>query len=318
MSRTIAELTPGQILHLNETVSDVLSIVPYIYLGQDESGNCLILRQYAAVQKRMHSSNVAVYDGCEADVWLEDEGAGYLSRFDAATRAALVSTQIKYNDPSLGDIATIARRCFLLSYTNMGYATTPDEGMSFLSALMTAAGTTTADTARIPYNEAHTAVSAWLRSASSETQFRYVFTYGNANSNNATLSGLWLRPALSVAPATIVSDETEDTIYLLPDPGKLYREVGATIYMGESADRPAKAKLIIDLTNLTDVELYVSNNAKDAAPVWVAAQNGAVVDLPNTAKETANWQLGVKVYGRSGGKGIIAEPALIVYKEATT
>ena len=318
MSRTIAELTPGQILHLNETVSDVLSIVPYIYLGQDESGNCLILRQYAAVQKRMHSSNVAVYDGCEADVWLEDEYAGYLSRFDAATRAALVSTQIKYNDPSLGDVATIARRCFLLSFTNMGYATTPDEGMSFLSALMTAAGTTNETTARITYNEAQTTVNAWMRSAFSETQFRVVFTGGSAGSFNATSTGTWLRPALSVAPATIVSDETEDTIYLLPDPGKLYREVGATIYIGESADRPTKAKLIIDLTNLTDVELYVSNNAKDAAPVWVEAQNGAVVDLPNTAKETANWQLGVKVYGRSGGKGIIAEPALIVYKEATT
>lgn len=318
MSRTIAELTPGQILHLNETVSDVLSIVPYIYLGQDESGNCLILRQYAAIAKRMHSSNVAVYDGCEADAWLEDEDTGYLSRFDAATRAALVSTQIKYNDPSLGDIATIARRCFLLSYTNLGYATTPDEGMSFLSALMAAAGTTKESTARITYNEAQTAVNAWMRSAYSETQFRAVAAGGGANSGVAANAGYWLRPALSVAPATIVSDETEDTIYLLPDPDKLYREVGATIYMGESADRPAKAKLLIDLTNLTDVELYVSNNAKDTAPVWVAAQNGAVVDLPNTAKETENWQLGVKVYGRSGGKGIIGEPALIVYKEATT
>lgn len=318
MSRTIADLTPGQILYLNETVSDVLSIVPFIYLGQDESGNCIILRQYAAVQKRMHSSNVAVYDGCEADRWLEDEDAGYLSRFDAATNAAMVSTQIKHNDPSLGGVATIARRCFLLSYTNLGYATTPDEGMSFLSALMTAAGTTNANTARITYNEAQTAVNAWMRSAFSETQFRYVSTSGSAVSSSATSTGYWLRPALSVAPATIVSDETEDTIYLLPDPDKLYREVGAAIYMGESIDRPAKAKLLIDLTNMTDVELYVSNNAKDAAPVWVAAQNGAVADLTNAVKETENWQLGVKVYGRSGGKGIIGEPALIVYKEATT
>ena len=318
MSRTIADITPGQILHLNETVSDVLSVVPYIYLGQDESGNCLILRQYAAVAKRMHRSNVAVYDGCEADLWLEDAEAGYLSRFDAATRAALVSTQIKYNDPSLGDVATIARRCFLLSYTNFGYATTPDEGMSFLPALMTAAGTTNANTARITYNEAKTTVDAWMRSASSETQFRHVGTNGVAFSFIASNAGRWLRPALSVLPATIVSDETEDTIYLLPDPDKLYREVGATIYMGESIDRPAKAKILIDLTNLTDVEMYVSNNAKDAAPVWVAAQNGEVAELTNTEKETDNWQLGVKVYGRSGGKGIIGEPALIVYKEATT
>lgn len=315
MSRTIADLTPGQILYLNETVSDVLSIVPFIYLGQDESGNCLILRQYAAIQKRMHSSNVAIYDGCEADLWLEDEEAGYLSRFDEATRAALVSTQIKYNDPSLGDIATIARRCFLLSYTNLGYATTPDEGMSFLAALKAATGATTDNNARITYNEAQTAVNAWMRSAYSETQFRRVDAYGYANSNNASNTGYWLRPALSVAPATIVSDETEDTIYLLPDPDKLYREVGATIYMGESAERPAKAKILIDLTNLTDVELYVSNNAKDADPVWVPVQNGEVAELINTAKETENWQLGVKVYGRSGGRGVIGEPALIVYKE---
>lgn len=318
MPRTIADLTPGQILYLNETVNDALSIVPHIYLGQDECGNCIILRQYAAVTKRMHRSDVAIYDGCEADLWLEDEDTGYLSRFDAATRAAMVSTQIKYNDPSLGGIATIARRCFLLSYTNLGYATTPDEGKSFLDALKTAAGTTDANTARITYSEANTAVGAWMRSALSETKFRGVNTNGVAYSISASLTGYWLRPALSVAPATIVSDETEDTIYLLPDPDKLYREVGATIYMGESADRPAKAKILIDLTNLTDVELYVSNNAKDAAPVWVAAQNGAVVDLPNTTKETDNWQLGVKVYGRSGGKGIIGEPALIVYKEAAT
>lgn len=317
MSRTIADLTPGQILYLNETVDGVLSICPFIYLGLDESGNCIIRRQYAAIMKRMNATNVAVYDGCEADVWLEDEDTGYLSRFDAATRAAFVSTQIKYSDPSLGDIATIARRCFLLSYTNLGYATTPDEGVSFLPALMTAAGTTNANTARIIYNEAQAAVYAWMRSAASESQFRYVYSYGNAGSVSASYASCWLCPALSVAPAAIVSDDTEDTIYLLPDPDKLYREVGATIYMGESTERPAKARVMTDLTNLTDVELYISNNAKDAAPVWTAAQNGEVTTLTNAAKETDNWQLGVKVYGRSGGRGTIGEPVMIVYKEAT-
>lgn len=81
MSRTIAELTAGEKVYLDETIDGVLSHVPYIYLGQGESGNCIILREVAAIAKRMHSSNVAVYDGCEADLWLEDEESGYLSRF---------------------------------------------------------------------------------------------------------------------------------------------------------------------------------------------------------------------------------------------
>ena len=165
MSRTIAELTAGEKVYLDETIDGVLSHVPYIYLGQDDSGNCIILREAVAIQKRMHSANVAVYDGCEADVWLEDEDAGYLSRFDAATRAALVSTQIKCNSITTGEIGVIARRCFLLSYTELGYATTPDEGVSYLAALQTATGKT-GNNARIAYNSAAAAVGWWLRSAS--------------------------------------------------------------------------------------------------------------------------------------------------------
>ena len=63
MSRTISQLTPGTMVYVDETVSGVLSHVPYIYLGLDESGNARLLRQYAAVSKRMHSSNVASYSG---------------------------------------------------------------------------------------------------------------------------------------------------------------------------------------------------------------------------------------------------------------
>ena len=245
MPRTIADLTAGQIIYLDETIDGVLSHVPYIYLGQDESGNCIILREAVAIQKRMHSANVAVYDGCEADVWLEDEDAGYLSRFDAATRAALVSTQIKCNSITTGEIGVIARRCFLLSYTELGYATTPDEGVSYLAALQTAIGKT-GNNARIAYNSAAAAVSWWLRSAISETQFRYVSTNGSASSRNATVTSFWLRPALSVAPATIVSDEGEDTIYLLPDSAKTYREVDAVVYVGSSDKRPKRARALVE------------------------------------------------------------------------
>ena len=314
MSRTIAELTAGEKVYLDETIDGVLSHVPYIYLGQDDSGNCIILREAVAIQKRMHSSNVAVYDGCEADVWLEDEDAGYLSRFDAATRAALVSTQIKCNSITTGEIGVIARRCFLLSYTELGYATTPDEGVSYLAALQTATGKT-GNNARIAYNSAAAAVNRWLRSANSETQFRCVNAGGNAGSNNATNAGYWLRPALSVAPATLVSDGTEDTIYLLPDSAKTYREVDAVVHVGSSDKRPKRAKVLVKAANCTDLQLWVSNNAKDDNPTWVSVANGGTAELSNTAKITDAWELGVKIYATSGGRAEIGEPVVIVEME---
>ena len=314
MSRTIAELTAGQTVYLDETVNGTVEHVPYFYLGQDESGNCIILRQYAAAQKRMHSTNEAVYDGCEADIWLENEETGFLSRFDTATKMTLVSTQIKCNNIATGEIAILARRCFLLSYTEEGYATTattPDEGPSYFAALETATGLT-GNRARTVYNEALTIVYAWLRSAASESQFRCVHSSGTAVIIDASIISYWLRPALSVAPGTIVSDETEDTIYLLPDAEKTYREIDATILLGSSILRPKQAKIVLEATNCTMLQLEISNNARDANPVWVSIENGGIAELTNQAKESENWELGVRVYAQSGGKAVVSEPVVII------
>lgn len=315
MSRTIADLTAGTIIYLDETVDGTLSHVPFIYLGQDDSGNCRILRQYAAVAQKMNSTNETTYDGCLADTWLNNETDGYLSRFDGATRLSFVATQIKINSISTSTVGTIARRCFLLSESEVGNTTTPDKGTSILDVLKTVANTTNANTARIAYNESLSAVNWWLRSAASETQFRLVDYNGYVNSNYATVA-IWLRPALSVAPATIVSDQGEDTIYLLPDSSKLYREIDATIYCGSSTARPKKARAIVPATNCSLFELQISNNAKDDTPVWISAQNNVAVDLSNTTKTTTDWELGVKIYAQSSGKALIGEPVVIVETES--
>lgn len=315
MSRTIADLSGGTIVYLDETVEGTLSHVPFIYLGKDESGNCILLRQYAAIMKRMHATNEAVYDGCEADLYLEDEETGYLSRFDEATRMALVATQIKCNNIASSEVVSIARRCFLLSYTELGYATEPDEGASFLEALKTATGQTNANTARVCYNELLVTVYWWMRSAASGSQFRSVSAYGYALSGNASVASNWLRPALAVSPDTIVSSDTEDTIYLLPDPAKTYREVDATINIGTSAKRPSKVRVMVSAENCSTLELKVSNNAKDTSPVWVEVENGGVADLPNETKETENWEIGVHIYARSNGKAVIGEPVILAVTE---
>ncbi len=320
MSRTISQLTAGTKVYVDETVSGVTNHVPYIYLGLDEGGNARLLRQYAAIQKRMHSSNVASYSGCEADVWLEDEENGFLSRFDAETIDALRNTSISYTDYNQsGDgtvqLLTIARRCFLLSYTEEGWSATAagSEGQSYLDALKTFTGETGDNAARIGYNESGTAVNVWMRSAYSATSFRYVYNNGNAYSSYASDTGYWLRPALSIAPATSVSDEGADAIFLLPEGRRTYWGIEAVVSLGESEARPAKAKLIIDKSDgVYETTYHVCNNLQDTTPTWVECEDGGVCALAET-KTGDDWELGVKISVKaSGPKESVGEPALIV------
>ena len=317
MPQAITTLDAGTSVWVDEYIDSVQTPTEYIYLGTSSTGTAVLLRKEAAVQKRMHSENIGSYRECEADLWLENEETGFLSRFNEATRNALESTEIKYADGVDGTVLSIARRCYLLSYTECGFATEPDEGTSYLSALMTANNTTAASAARVCYNSASTAVYWWLRSASSSAQFRHVYTNGDAGTYNAAYTSNWVRPALSVAAATLVSDGTEETIYLLPDENKTYREASATVIIGTSAKRPKEAKLVVDVQNATETKFEVSNNAGDAEPVWVELENGgASIALENTAKETDNWTLGVKMYAKSGGKAKIGEPILVVLTDA--
>ena len=317
-SRYISQLTPGCAVYVDENGVHT----PYIYLGLDGSGNARLLRHYAVVAKRMHSANVAHYDGCEADLWMENEQTGFLSRFDAATINALEPTTICMSDYTLNEGGTveypeITRRCMALSYKELGYGGSETD-VSFLAALQTYYDTTNANTARIGRSSDETAVFWWMRSGYSASQFRSVYAVGAADSSNATFGGYWQRPAISVAPATIVSDEGADSIFLLPEGRRTYWEIQATALLGSSAQRPKKAKLMIAETSITEATYQVSNNAKDANPVWVNCQNGGVCDLANTSKETTDYELGVKINAKASVyNGRVGEPVLIVEKEGS-
>lgn len=317
MSRTIADLTPGTVVWVDETISGVTEHTPYYYLGLDESGNARLLRQYAAVAKRMHSSNVASYDGCEADLWLEDETSGFLSRFDAATLAALNNTSIKYvdyNQSGTAQVISIARRCFLLSYSEEGYGNDPagNEGQSYLDALKAATGKTDANQARIGYQANGTAVYVCMRSAFSAAYFRGVNSGGSASSLAATYGSSWLRPALSVAPATSVSDAGADAIFLLPDGRKTYWGIEATMSLGKTAKRPKQCKLTVPHDSFTVLSAQVCNNYGDATPTWINCADGGVAQL-GTTKTAQDWELGVKIHAEAPAAGrTIGEPSMIV------
>lgn len=316
MSRTISELTPGTKIYYDVTKDGETKPWEFIVLGPSEQGNSvLIMFALCFIQKRMAATNVAEYNECEADVFLDGD---FLSTyFDDKFIAALTPTQIKCYSIAAAATQTLARKCFLPSYTELGWTSTNNEGASYLPALQTWSNST-GNAARVAYNSAGAAQWWWVRSANSGSQFRFVNTDGNAGSYNASGTGSWLRPVLSVANATIVSDQGEETIYILPDENKLYREAEATLYLGSSAKRPKKVRLLTDVENATEQVWKVSNNAKDESPTWVTTAEDGTAELTNTTKTTDNWELGVHVYVKSGGKAVVQEPILLVETEDAT
>ena len=317
MSRTISELTPGTKVYYDVTRDGETKPWEFIVLGASEQGNSvLIMSALCFMAKRMNATEVAEYNGCEADAFLD--GDFLTTYFDEKFIAALTPTQIKCYSIAAAATQTFARKCFLPSYTELGWTSANDEGASYLPALKTWSNNTNDNAARVAYNTAGAARWWWVRSACSDSQFWYVHNTGVTFGYVATTPNIWLRPVLSVANATIVSDQGEETIYILPDPDKLYREAEATLFLGSSVKRPKKVRLLTDVENATEQVWKVSNNAKDESPVWVTAAADGTAELTSTTKTTDNWELGVHVYVKSGGKAIVQEPILLVETEEAT
>ena len=299
-------------LYYDETIGGVKTTVRYLPLRKDADG-VVLLRDTVLDGRRINATNDATYIGSEMDRWLNGVAAGYLSYFDDKMRAAIIPTTIKVKPPDTDTVQEIARSVYLLSESEVGSGTVA-EGDSMLDALKAHKGVTDANKARIALNSAGTASDWWLRSAGSASQMRYVGSDGGVSSYGAS-SSRCPRPAFKVANATMVSDGTEDSIYILPDSGRLYREMQFTAYCGQTDKRPKKARVQVDITNATTYDMYVSNNAKDANPTWVACVPDQVVALGNATKETDKWEIGVKVYAQSGGRATCSEPVVIVETE---
>ena len=303
MSRTLGQLDLGTPVWIAE--NNVMH--EYVLMSKDSSG-CIMLRANAVEARRMNPTNVAVYEGSEMDSWLTDDQTGFLSRFDAATLAAIVSrTRPTY---SYGDTEChyISRRAFLLTQGEL-FLSTPtalEPLKNITSSLMIWKGANDSFAARISLNEELLAVSWWLSSPGSATNFFYVNTSGTSSTRSATDANYWARPALNVSADTIVSDEGADPIYLLPSGG--YREVSFRGKVGEDTNRPSVAVVEYNAVNLYDVVVEVCNNYGDASPVWMPCTSGQQVTLANNSKQTETWQVGVRCYGKSQSYGYFDEP----------
>lgn len=300
MSRTIQDLLGGTTISVKEDDA----WVEYIKLYSDSQGT-VILRNDALAAQRMNSTNVGTYNGCLVDTWLENSEDGFLTRFDSTMQTALVARSISTYVTGDTEPSYINRRAFLLSAGELGGSSNACEVESTsLPWLMINKNTSDGNTARKSYYNG-SAVNWWLRSPYSASAFYYVVSNGNISNYNAA-SNNSVRPALNVENSTPVSDEGADIIYVLPDAE--YREVDFTVKLKETNIRPGHALATYNATNLTNVAVYLTNNLGDASPVWYEATSQQEIALPNTSKETENWQLGIRCYGRSTGLGSFTEP----------
>lgn len=312
MARPISEIELTEVLHYTEIINGVTQTVAYWPIRKDADGVVLLRKNVLDEQRSMNATNESTYIASLMDTWLNDTTSGYLSYFDEKMRACIIPSTIKIKPYSSDVVTEIARQVYLLSeseVTNGGL-----EGESILPMLKVHSGQTSDNDARKAYNLTGSASSWWLRSAVSTKQFRRVLSNGDVYSSDAIL-GAPARPVFKVANNTLVSDKTEDTIYILPDASKPYRELSFTAFLGSAAKRPKRAKVQVSFTGASAQTIQISNNAKDANPAWVTCEPDQVVELPNAEKTTDLWELGVKIYAKGEGRVICGEPVAIV-KEA--
>lgn len=309
MARPISEIELTEVLHYEETINGKTQTVAYWPIRKDADGVVLLRKNVLDEQRKMNATAEATYISSLMDVWLNDETAGYLSYFDEKMRACIIPSSIKIKPYNSDTVTEIARQVYLLSKDEV--TTGGVEGDSILPMLKAHSGKETDNDARQAYNTAGVSKNWWLRNAVSTGQFQFIISngvlaYTNANTNAS------VRPVFKVANNTMVSDASADIIYILPDASKPYRELSFTAFLGSAAKRPKRAKVQVSFAGATAQIIQISNNAKDANPAWVPCNVDRVVELPNTSKETALWELGVKISAQGEGKVMCGEPVVIV------
>ncbi len=312
MARPIGEIALTETLHYEETIGGKTQTVAYWPIRKDADGVVLLRQNVLDEQRKMNATNEATYIGSLMDVWLNDETAGYLSYFDEKMRACIIPSSIKIKPYNSDVVTEIARQAYLLSESEV--STGGAEGDSILPMLKTHTGETNDNNARKATNSVGVLKNWWLRNATSATQFQFILSNGAVSYTNADKDSS-VRPVFKVANATLVSDASADTIYILPDASKPYRELSFTAFLGGSAKRPKRAKVQVSITGASAQTIQISNNAKDATPAWVACEPDQVVELPNTVKTTELWELGVKISAQGEGRVTCGEPVAIVETE---
>jgi len=115
----LSDLPAGTLVGLEESGA----VVPFLVAGHDyeSSGRTMLLRKWLMSEKRQwHSANINAYASSAIDTWLN---GSYLALFSAELQSQISEVPIVY---TVGNgntaVTTISRKAFLLSGTEMQYA----------------------------------------------------------------------------------------------------------------------------------------------------------------------------------------------------
>lgn len=221
MSKKISELTPGSIVCFNTTLSGTDKSTDFIVLGQSEADDSiLLLQKYVYEQRIFDSTNSSDYYTSSIDKYLSadiTESDNYRSKFPEAIRNCLVKTTIcSYSYRSVTTL-NLTRDIFLMSCAEVGYSNPPppDEGKSYLDILKTATGLNS-DQARKAATESGDYCDWWLRSPNNASNNAFVTEYDTISGNGSAYGSFYVRPILSVVPATLVDDSTSTPTVIGP------------------------------------------------------------------------------------------------------
>lgn len=312
MSKKISEISPGSIVWFNTTLSGSDKSTPFIVLGPSKAGDSILLLQKYLYESKVFKSTDSEYSTSDIDKYLSadaTESNSYRSKLPEAIRNCLIKTTIGSYSYSSSTTLSLARDIFLMSYTEAGFtnSTLSAEGNSYLDALKTAAKTTTDNDARKAAAESGSSDYWYLRSPLNASYVRCVSDYGDYG----TAGLAWIRPLLSVAP-TVPIDDSSSTFIVMG----FNASIDINISLGQSTNRPIKAKAIVDIQNADSHTIQVTNNYKDANPVWVTVDSNNCAEFTNTTKTTDKWELGIKIQTEAADPNtIVSEPKLIVVTE---
>ena len=206
MSKKISALSAGSLVKLNE--NGVAK--KYIMLGYNHYGKAEVtLLRKDAVGNRAYNacqSGYNVYNGNSLDSFCNEQ---HIQCLDPVIRACLVNVPIPTTDGHVNGtwsatVRNLMRKCFSLSAAEVGNGGSDGTAFSYLSTQAN----------RIAYqDETTTAVSWWLRSPSSSSNYNAygVYAVGSVNTINVYNGGYCARPALALSSEILVSDSADSS-----------------------------------------------------------------------------------------------------------
>lgn len=323
MSQLITALPVSSLIKIPETVGGVTVSRPYVILCQAPSNpygtdRVLVERYWAtgSTLGRWNSTNTAIkYDDSELNSFFGNE---WQQRFAADVLSCIATSTVPCYSTAEATSYTISAKFF---------APTPhDEGRNFASVVDPSqlidyvAPFDGFDDNGVSIKNSTWSAVYWTRLIGSnpvgrEGNLNHKFYVSGSDSWNKVLR---VRPCCNILASTLVSDEPDEDGYysLIPDPTDPYIYVRFDASLGTVSKTPLKIR--VDLTTEGNPEitsLQVCNNYGDTEPTWETMTLGEAYTFTNTTKETANWEIGVKVVARGENAIRVYEPFAIVQTE---